>query len=192
MSATDCHGSVGQVCSYIEGRMKPWHAPTRGAVKRRKAQATRLRHSGRLRCSCVKHEFCTSRRSLSRAQPESAYSASFDFTQLRFCPRGLHTACDGAGDARGCPQAAGRCATWCGTPQKRRRHARFRGQHYQRCDVALRTTAVSGEPNQPFADRVSGPTIGTTCLSRVDSSVLILVRRFLHAIDFEMVGVERG
>ena len=59
-------------------------------------------------------------------------------------------------------------------------------------DVALRTTAVSGEPNQPFADRVSGPTIGTTCLSRVDSSVLILVRRFLHAIDFEMVGVERG
>ena len=43
-----------------------------------------------------------------------------------------------------------------------------------------------------FADRVSGPTIGTTLLTRADSSVLISVLRFLHAIDFEMVGVERG
>ena len=64
--------------------------------------------------------------------------------------------------------------------------------HAQRYDVALRTTAVSGEPNQPFADRVSVPTIGTTFLARADSSVLISVLRFLRAIDFEMVGVERG
>ena len=120
------------------------------------------------------------------------YSLSFDFGELRFCHVAVHTACEGAGDARGCPRAAGRCATWCDTPQERRRHAQFCAQHAQRCDMALRTTAVSGEPNQPFADRVSVPTIGTTFLARADSSVLISVLRFLRAIDFEMVGVERG
>ena len=120
------------------------------------------------------------------------YSVSFDFVELRFCGRALHTACEGAGDARGCPRAAGRCATWCGTPQKRRRHGRFCAQHAQRCDVALRTTAVSGEPNQPVADRVSCPTIGTTLSTCADSSMLISVLRFLRAIDVEIVGVERG
>ena len=115
-----------------------------------------------------------------------------DFRELRFCGRALHTACEGAGDARGCPRAAGRCATWCGTPQKRRRHGRFCAQHAQRCDVALRTTAVSGEPNQPVADRVSCPTIGTTLSTCADSSMLISVLRFLRAIDVEIVGVERG
>ena len=120
------------------------------------------------------------------------YSVSFDFRELRFCGRALHTACEGAGDARGCPRAAGRCATWCGTPQKRRRHGRFCAQHAQRCDVALRTTAVSGEPNQPVADRVSCPTIGTTLSTCADSSMLISVLRFLRAIDVEIVGVERS
>ena len=31
------------------------------------------------------------------------YSRSFDFVQLRFCPRALHTVCDGARDARSRP-----------------------------------------------------------------------------------------
>ena len=53
-------------------------------------------------------------------------------------------------------------------------------------------TAVSGVPIQPFSDRVSCLTIGTTLLIRTNSSVLISVLRILRAIDFEMVGIERG
>ena len=56
----------------------------------------------------------------------------------------------------------------------------------------LRMTAVSGVPIQPFSDRVSCLTIGTTLLIRTNSSVLISVLRILRAIDFEMVGIERG
>ena len=69
---------------------------------------------------------------------------------------------------------------------------RFCDQHAQRCDVALRMTAVSGVPIQPFSDRVSCLTICTTLLIRTNSSVLISVLRILRAIDFEMVGIERG
>ena len=58
--------------------------------------------------------------------------------------------------------------------------------------MALRMTAVSGVPIQPFSDRVSCLTIGTTLLIRTNSSVLISVLRILRAIDFEMVGIERG
>ena len=51
---------------------------------------------------------------------------------------------------------------------------------------------MSGVPIQPFSDRVSCLTIGTTLLIRTNSSVLISVLRILLAIDFEMVGIERG
>ena len=64
--------------------------------------------------------------------------------------------------------------------------------HAQLYDVALRTTAVSGVPIQPFSDRVTCLAIGTTLLICTNSSVLISVLRFLRAIDFEMVGIERG
>jgi hypothetical protein len=62
----------------------------------------------------------------------------------------------------------------------------------QRCDVALRRTAVSGVPIRPFSDQVSCLMIGTTLLICTNSSVLISVLRFLRAIDYEMVGIERG
>ena len=119
------------------------------------------------------------------------YSVSFDFTQLRFCPRGLHTAREAVADARRSPKAAGSCAKWSGIAQARRRCGRFCGQHAQRCDVALLATAVSGVPIQPFSARVSCLTIGTTLLIHTNSSVLISVLRFLRANDFEKVGVER-
>ena len=51
---------------------------------------------------------------------------------------------------------------------------------------------MSGVPIQPFSDRVSCLTIGTTLLICTNSSVLISVLRFLRAIDYEMVGIERG
>jgi hypothetical protein len=57
--------------------------------------------------------------------------------------------------------------------------------------VALLATEVSGVPIQPFSARVSCPTIGTTLLTRTDSSVLMSALSFLRAIDFEKVGVER-
>ena len=38
------------------------------------------------------------------------YSRSFNFTQLRFCPRGLHTAREAVADARSSRGEAGRCA----------------------------------------------------------------------------------
>uniref|UniRef100_A0A6T7WDL7 Uncharacterized protein n=1 Tax=Prymnesium polylepis TaxID=72548 RepID=A0A6T7WDL7_9EUKA len=55
-------------------------------------------------------------------------------SELRFYHDAVHTACEGAGDDCGCPRAAGRCATWCDTPQACRRHGHFCGQHAQRCD----------------------------------------------------------
>jgi hypothetical protein len=38
------------------------------------------------------------------------YSVSFDFAELRFCYRGLHTAREAVADARSSRGEAGRCA----------------------------------------------------------------------------------
>ena len=49
------------------------------------------------------------------------YSVSFDFTQLRFCPRGLHTARQAAADTRSSAEEPARCAKRYATAHARRR-----------------------------------------------------------------------
>ena len=66
-----------------------------------------------------------------------SYSRCFNFTQLRFCPRGLHTAREAVADARRSPKTAGSCAKWSGIAQARRRCGRFREPHAQRCGAEL-------------------------------------------------------
>ena len=51
---------------------------------------------------------------------------------------------------------------------------------------------MSGVPIQTFSDRLSCLTIGTTLLTHTPTNVLLAVLRFLHANDFDKVGVERG
>ena len=48
----------------------------------------------------------------SAASPSMGYSPSFDFVQLRFCPRCLHTAREATTDARSSAGEDGRCARW--------------------------------------------------------------------------------
>ena len=77
------------------------------------------------------------------------------------------------------------------TPQACRRHGHFRGHHAS----AVRRGALGdhGErrADSTLAARVPCPTVGTPLLTGTDSSVLIPALRFLRAIDFEKVGVER-
>ena len=67
----------------------------------------------------------------------TAYSRCFNFTQLRFSPRGLHTAREAIADARSSAGEPGRCAKWYGNAHARRRLQFFCGAHDQRRGAAL-------------------------------------------------------
>ena len=66
-----------------------------------------------------------------------AYSVSFDFAELRFCNRGLHSSREAAAYARSSAGEPGRCAKWYGTAQSLRQLRHFRGGHGQRRGTAL-------------------------------------------------------
>ena len=65
------------------------------------------------------------------------YSLSFDFVELRFCHRGLHSSREAAADARSSAGESGRCAKWYATAHARRRRKTNRGAHGQRRGAAL-------------------------------------------------------
>ena len=136
-----------------------------------------------------------SSRAFGRYPSHRKYSLSFDFVELRFCHVAVHTACEGAGDARGCPRAAGRCATY----MVRHPTGVSKAWSLSRPPCLSGTTRRSclvGDHGERRADstlsaRVPCPTVGTTSLTGINSSVLISALRFLRAIDFEKVGVKR-
>ena len=72
-----------------------------------------------------------------RTSVASEYSLSFDFAELRFCYRGLHSSREAAADARSSAGESGRCAKWYATAHARRRRKESRGAHGQRRGAAL-------------------------------------------------------
>ena len=65
------------------------------------------------------------------------YSGCFDFHQLRFSPRGLHSCGKAAADAFRSPQTAGSCAKCCAIAQARHKCGPFRGHCAPRLSAAL-------------------------------------------------------
>ena len=79
---------------------------------------------------------------LSRAKPfhvipPHVYSQSFDFVELRFYHRGLHSSREAAADARSSAGEDDRCAKWYGNAQSLRQLQHFRGGHCQLRGAAL-------------------------------------------------------